>query len=175
MNRNVIEILIGFLVIAIAVGFLIYTYKVADVKKLGSCYEVKAKFDQVEGVIVGSDAMISGIKVGTVTGLTLYPQTYSAIMIIGIGDNVKLPVDSSARIVSSGLLGGKYVDLQPGADDQMLKNDDTIQYTQSSINLESLLGKFIFSASGSSNKTPANTSSSDNENKAPASAPTPAN
>jgi phospholipid/cholesterol/gamma-HCH transport system substrate-binding protein len=122
MNRNVIEILIGFLVIAIAVGFLIYTYKVADVKKLGSCYEVKAKFDQVEGVIVGSDAMISGIKVGTVTGLTLDPQTYSAIMIIGIGDGVKLPVDSSARIVSSGLLGGKYVDLQPGADDQMLKN-----------------------------------------------------
>lgn len=172
MNRNIIEVLVGFLVIGVAIGFLIYTYKVADVKKLGDCYQVKANFDQVEGVIAGSDVMISGIKVGTVENLTLDPVNYNAVMVIAIRDGIKLPTDSSARIVSSGLLGGKYVELQAGADDQMLKNNDTIQYTQSAVNLETLLGKFIFSSSGSDSKTPASTAptNNDNDNKAPASA-----
>jgi phospholipid/cholesterol/gamma-HCH transport system substrate-binding protein len=149
MNRSIIEIFVGFFVLAIAIGFLIFTYKISDVKKLDRTYQVKARFNQVDGVIIGSDVSVSGIKVGSVADLFLDPETYDAVMIIAIRDNVKLPVDSSARIVSDGLLGGKYVEVQAGADDRMLKNDDIIQYTQSSINLESLIGKFIFNSASS--------------------------
>ncbi|MEI6187202.1 MAG: outer membrane lipid asymmetry maintenance protein MlaD [Alphaproteobacteria bacterium] len=177
MNRNIIEVLVGFLVIAIAVSFLAYTYKVANVKKLGGSYQVIAKFDQVDGIIVGSDVMISGIKVGSVSELTLDTKSYDAFMVIEIGDDIKLPADSSARIVSSGLLGGKYVELQAGADDQLLKNNETIQYTQSSVNLESLLGKFIFSSASTNNKAPENlpTPNNGNDNKTISSTPTPTN
>lgn len=160
MNRNFIETIVGFLVLALAAGFLAFTYKVADLKKLDSSYQVKANFDQVEGIIIGSDVSVSGIKVGSVADLTLNPQSYNAVMTLSIRDDIKLPTDSSARIVSSGLLGGKYVELQAGSDDTVLKNNDAIQFTQSSVNLESLLGKFIFnsaSSAGNGNKTSDNT------------------
>jgi phospholipid/cholesterol/gamma-HCH transport system substrate-binding protein len=178
MNKNIIEVLVGFLVIIIAVGFLAYTYKVANIKKLDSCYQIKAKFDQVEGIIIGSDVMVSGIKVGSVSELSLDPKSYNVIMTIAIEDSIKLPTDSSARIVSSGLLGGKYVELQAGSDDQMLNNNDMILYTQSSVNLESLLGKFIFSSStNANNKTSENSPApnSSNDNKTISSPAIPAN
>lgn len=152
MNRNVIETVIGFLVLLIATVFFVFSYKIADVKKLDKTYELTAKFDQVEGIVIGSDVSISGIKVGTVTGLTLDPKTYYALMTMAINDNIKLPVDSSAKIVSEGLLGSKYVSLQAGADEEMLENGDQIQYTQSSMNLESLIGKFAFGSPKSSDK-----------------------
>jgi phospholipid/cholesterol/gamma-HCH transport system substrate-binding protein len=144
MHRNIIETLVGFLVILIAIAFFAFSYKIADVKKLDKTYELTAKFDQVEGIVVGSDVGISGIKIGTVTDLRLDPTTYYAIMKMAIVDNVKLPTDSSAKIVSEGLLGSKYVSIQAGADSEMLENGDQIQYTQSSINLETLIGKFAF-------------------------------
>lgn len=152
MNKNFIETIIGLLVIALAITFFSFAYKVAGVKKLDHAYQVRAAFDQVEGVIIGSDVMVSGIKVGTVSDLKLNTDNYNAEMFISIRDEYKLPIDSSARIVSSGLLGGKYVELQAGADEEMLKEGDTIQYTQSSVNLETLLGKFMFNSSGGSEK-----------------------
>ncbi len=160
MSRNVIEIIVGFLVLLVAVGFLIFTYKIADVKKLDRTYVVKANFDHVDGIIIGSDVEISGIKVGSVADLVLDAQTYNAVMTIAIKDEIKLPVDSSARIVSNGLLGGKYVELQAGSDNTMLKSNDSINFTQSSVNLETLLGKFIFSStSGNANKASNNKNS----------------
>lgn len=155
MNRNFVEILVGFIVIFVAIGFFTFAYKVAGVKKLDRSYEVKASFDQVEGIIIGSDVSVSGIKVGTVSDLTLDPNTYNAVMVLAIRDEVKLPKDSSARIISSGLLGGKYVELQAGADDEMLATGDTIKYTQSSVNFETLLGKFIFNSASSKSSEPA--------------------
>lgn len=148
MNRNIIETIIGFLVLLIALIFFIFSYKIADVKKLDSTYELSAKFDQVEGIVVGSDVAMSGIKIGTVTELALDDKSYNAIMKIAINDKVKLPSDSSAKIVSEGLLGRKYVSIEAGADEEMLEAGDQIQYTQSSMNLENLIGKFAFSADG---------------------------
>lgn len=147
MNKNFVEILVGFLVIAVAIGFFSFAYKVAGVKKLDHSYSLKANFDQVEGIIIGSDVSVSGIKIGSVSDLTLDSNSYNAVMTLAIKDDIKLPKDSSARIVSSGLLGGKYVELQAGSDEEMLGAGGVIKYTQSATNLETLLGKFIFNSS----------------------------
>lgn len=144
MRRNLIETIIGFLVLLIAAIFFVFSYKVADIQKLDKTYELTAKFDQVEGIVVGSDVMVSGIKVGSVISLELDPKSYSALMNMAIRDRVRLPLDSSAKIVSAGLLGSKYVSIQAGSDTEMLENGDQIQYTQSSMNLENLISKFAF-------------------------------
>ncbi|MEQ9115869.1 MAG: outer membrane lipid asymmetry maintenance protein MlaD [Rickettsiales bacterium] len=152
MRRNLIETIIGFLVIVIAAIFFVFSYKVADVKKLESTYDLIAKFDQVEGIVVGSDVAISGIKVGVVKALSLDPKDYYAKMTLAVSDTVKLPSDSSAKIVSEGLLGSKYVALEAGSDDEMLEGGDQILYTQSSMNLENLIGKFAFGSPQDPNK-----------------------
>ena len=141
---NKLETIIGFIVIAVAIGFMIFTYKVADVKTLDKTYSVKAKFDQVEGIIIGSDIRLSGIKIGSVVGLKLDPYNYNAVMTIAVNSVVQLPVDSSLKIVTSGLLGGKYVLIDAGSSEEMIQPDGEIKYTQSSINLESLISKFMF-------------------------------
>lgn len=143
-----IETIVGFIVIVIAIGFLIFTYKVADVKTMEKTYVLNAKFDQVEGIIVGSDVRASGIKIGSVVKLKLDLYSYKAIMTIGINRHIKLPDDSSLKIVSAGLLGSKYVLAEVGAGENMLKPGEEIKYTQSSVNLETLISKAIFSMKG---------------------------
>lgn len=105
-------------------------------------YKLSAEFDKIDGISVGSDVKIGGIKIGTVLEQTLNPETYRAKLVIGVKSDIKLPLDSSAEIASEGLLGGKYVNLTPGAESDMLKDGGAIEYTQSSVNLEELLGKF---------------------------------
>ena len=92
----------------------------------------------------GSDVKIGGIRVGTVSKMTLDPLTYAAIIELAINPKIKLPTDTSASVISENLLGGKYLDLQPGGDETMMKEGDEIQQTQSSVILESLIGQFIF-------------------------------
>lgn len=146
MKQGSLETLIGFAIIFIAGFFLIYSYK-AQNQDPHETYNLEATFQSVEGIIVGSDVTIGGIIVGKVHSLALDPSTYDAKMLISIDKNVLVPKDSRALITSSGFLGGKYVAISPGGDDKFLNHGDRIQYTQSSINLESLIGKFMYSAS----------------------------
>ena len=90
---------------------------------------------------------VAGVKVGSVDSATIDPKTYQAVVGLTVRDDLKLPKDSSAVITSESLLGGKYLALTPGGDDAMLQPGQTITITQGSINIEELLGKFIFSAS----------------------------
>lgn len=143
-SNNKIETIIGSAIILAALGFLIFTYKVADVKKFSDTYPLKAVFEQVEGIIVGSDVMLSGIKIGSVLDLKLDTNTYRAVMVIGIKKTVKIPNDSSINIVSSGLLGKKYVAVNAGGSEEMFAAGDEVRFTQSSVNLETLIGKMIF-------------------------------
>ena len=92
----------------------------------------------------GGDVRISGIKVGKVLGQELDPPTYRAQVTFSVRNGIELPADSSAAIVSSGLLGGKYLSLVPGGDDRLLKDGGEITLTQSSVNLEDLIGRYIF-------------------------------
>lgn len=145
MNHNVIETVLGAVVLAIAAFFLIFALGAADMRKV-SGYEVTANFSKIDGLASGLDVRMSGVKVGTVLKTELDPKTYLAKVTLGIDNSIQLPVDTVAKIASESLLGGKYLALEPGAEDEMLKDGGEIQYTQASVNLEEMIGKFIFSA-----------------------------
>jgi phospholipid/cholesterol/gamma-HCH transport system substrate-binding protein len=147
MGRHLIETVMGAVVLLVAAGFLVFAYNQSNVKSIDG-YAVNAKFDDVTGVTTGSEVRIGGMKVGVVERLDLDPDTYQAIAVMQIRDGVKLPKDTSAAVVSSGLLGDKFIKLAPGGDDAMFESGDTIRFTQSSVSFEELLGKFVFSSGG---------------------------
>lgn len=144
---NKLETIIGFIVLLVAVTFFVFTYNTTNIKKLDKSYPLKARFTQIEGIVVGSDVMMSGIKVGSVTSLKIDKDTYYAVMSFSVNNSLKLPIDSSVKIATNGLLGGKYVAITPGSSDEMFEAGAEVQYTQSSLNLESLLSKLLFSIS----------------------------
>ncbi len=149
MNRNVVETALGAVVLVVAAIFFYWAYTRSGQGDSGG-YTLIAKFDQIDGLDPGSDVRISGIKIGKVLSEKLDPESFRAVVTFSVQDNVKLPDDSSAAIVSSSLLGGKYLQLSPGADEKMLKPGGEITLTQSSINIEQLVGKYIFGSQGSS-------------------------
>ncbi len=104
---------------------------------------LQARFDHIDGLAVGSDVRIAGVKIGRVTGERVDPATYLATVEFAVPADIHLAVDSSASIMSEGLLGGKYLSISPGGDAHVLGAGGTITATQGSIGLEALLGKFI--------------------------------
>lgn len=144
MRRNVIETIIGAFVIVIALIFAVFAYSSADIGAVKG-YSVSAKFARVDGIRVGTDVRVSGIKVGTVTEQKLDPKTFLAVVNLSIDPNVKLPVDSVAKVVSDGLLGSKYMSIDPGGDDTNIAEGGEIKFTQSSLSIEDLVGQLIFS------------------------------
>jgi phospholipid/cholesterol/gamma-HCH transport system substrate-binding protein len=147
MGKNLFETIMGALVLAVAAGFMWFAYQSSNLKPVVG-YPLKAKFDTVAGVGLGSDVRIGGIKIGVISGMELDPETYKAILTLQIKNGTKVPADSSAAVVSDGLLGSKYVKIDPGADDKMLAAGGIITYTQSAVNLEELIGKMVFSGGG---------------------------
>ncbi len=148
MASSAAETLIGAVVLVAAGGFLVYAADKAEFGGGNSGYEVVAKFRKADGLSVGGDVRMAGVKVGTVTGLTLDQRTYFAVATMGISEDVKIPDDSSALISSDGLLGGAYVAVEPGASDYMLGEGGEITITQGSVNLLDLFAKAIHGAAG---------------------------
>lgn len=136
------EILAGAAVLAVAVGFIVYGGQSAGVMQSAGSYALHASFRSAEGVTVGTDVRLAGVKVGTVTALTLNPDTYFADAVISVQDGVILPSDSTALISSEGLLGGTFVELQPGGLPDALAAGDEIEDTQGAVSVISLLMKF---------------------------------
>jgi phospholipid/cholesterol/gamma-HCH transport system substrate-binding protein len=143
-KHGVAETLTGAGVLLVALGFLGYAVAHSG-RTTGSGYTLNAQFDHIDGLATGADVRIAGVKVGTVTQETIDPKTFMALVSLTVQDNIRLPKDSGASITSESLLGGKYISLSPGGDETMLKPGQTITITQSSVSLEELLGKFIFS------------------------------
>jgi phospholipid/cholesterol/gamma-HCH transport system substrate-binding protein len=114
MGNNLVESLLGAVVLVVAGLFLVFAYSTTNVRTVGG-YEVFAKFERVDGLNTGSDVKLSGIKVGTVFEQRLEPNTYLAIVRMNINSSVKLPVDTVAQVTSDGLLGSNFVALVPGA------------------------------------------------------------
>jgi phospholipid/cholesterol/gamma-HCH transport system substrate-binding protein len=144
MTRKLPELLTGFAVIVIAALFLVYALGQAGAIS-GAGYPLTAQFASIGGLTTGSDVKIGGVVVGHVTDEHLDPQTYAAIVKLQIDNDIKIPDDTSAAISSDGLLGGNYVSLSPGGSTTNLAPGQSFQVTQSAINIEDLLGKFIFS------------------------------
>ena len=149
MQNNTFETLIGAIVVLVAAGFLYYAYAYSNSSGLAG-YEVNAKFQRVDGLNVGTDVRLSGIKIGSVSALTLDPRTYQATVHLNIRDDIKLPDDSSIMVTNTGLLGNSYLSVSPGGSDTMLKPGGSIVNTQGSVDLMSLIGRFATGAGGSS-------------------------
>lgn len=145
MKDNLVETIIGAVVIAISVVFVGYGYSVSDSGD-GTGVTIRAEFDRVDGLIVGSDVRLSGIKIGTVSSLDLDPATYFAVVNMFVRPDIELPEDTSAKITSEGLLGGNYVSITPGGSEDMLADGDEILYTQGSVDLIGLVSQALFSA-----------------------------
>lgn len=144
-SNSAVETLIGAVVIAIAVAFLVFAYSSTGAGMI-SGYEVQAKFNRADGVNVGTDVRLSGIKVGTVSRMSLDPTTYNAVLTLALENSVKLPDDSSVRITSDGLLGNQYVSIEPGGSQMPIAAGGEIENTQGTVDLIGLVSKAMFGA-----------------------------
>lgn len=151
MANNAIETVMGAVVLTVAAGFLYFAYSNGSVKHIDG-YAVKAAFTNINGIAPGSAVRVGGIKVGVVESLTLDPQSFQAVATLRVDDTIKLPKDSSAAIQSSGLMGDKFIGVEPGGDENNLADGDTIEFTQPSVSLEEMIGKFVFSGGGADKK-----------------------
>jgi phospholipid/cholesterol/gamma-HCH transport system substrate-binding protein len=145
MSGNLVETLIGAVVLAVAGVFFAFAYTHTNAGSI-SGYDLSAKFDRVDGLAVGSDVKMSGIKIGTVTAQSLDPKTYQAVVHMSIAAQYKIPDDSTARVATESLLGGNYLELQPGGSPDTLNPGGQIEYTQGSVDLMGLIGQAIFSS-----------------------------
>ena len=144
MQNGFVETLIGAAVVIVAGVFFYYGWNTTGSGAVTG-YEVIAKFDRVDGVGVGTDVRMSGIKIGTVTGQALDQKTYRAVLRMNVKTDVALPDDSSVKVSSEGLLGGAYLSVSPGGSDTMMKAGAEFETTQGSIDFVGLLGQAIFS------------------------------
>lgn len=147
MGNNIVETIIGAVVLAFATIFLVFAYRTADLGTDGDGLQLTARFDQVDGLQVGSDVRLSGIKVGTVVSQELDTETFQAIVKISIEETIELPDDTAAKIASESLLGGSFLDLEPGGSEDILEEGGEITFTQGSVSLMDLIGQAIFSSS----------------------------
>lgn len=145
MQKNLVEALIGAAVLIVAVWFVMVTYKTAEFGTVEG-YTLTARFDKVNGLQVGNDVRIAGIRVGTVTSQEVDIDTFQAVIRFSVDPRIKLSADTAASIRSENLLGGSYLSLQPGGDDELLEDGGEIEFTQGAIDVIDLLGKEIFRA-----------------------------
>ena len=145
MNRSIVETIIGGLVLLVAVSFGFFAFSSSSGGS-STGYEVVAEFDNANGLVSGTDVEIAGVKVGTVLRQELDKDTYFAVVTLLIDEDVKLPKGTSARILSDSLLGGNFVSLEPGGEDDYIEAGGLIIDTQGSVNLMDLLGRFVFSS-----------------------------
>ncbi len=148
MHRNVIETVMGAVVLLVAIAFVVFAFRTSGISASGG-YSVEAVFNDASGLAVGTDVRMAGVKVGTVAGQSLDTETYQARIVLRIDESIKLPTDSSARILPDGLLGGNFVSLEPGAEEDLIPAGGRIEFTQSAINVVELLGRFIFGSAES--------------------------
>lgn len=147
MKKNAVETILGAVVLVTALTFLVFALNTAQVRAVVG-YDVTAAFFKVGGLTSGSDVRINGIKVGTVNDLGLDAATFDAVVSMSIREGVKIPTDSVASIGSSGIVGGKFVSIQPGGSKEYLAEGGKITRTKDFKSLEDQVGEIIFLATG---------------------------
>ena len=149
MKENKLEVIVGAVVLAVAIGFVVFLYQSTGLSVSNSKhYELKADFRSADGIHVGTDVRLAGVKVGTVSDLSLNVETYRAEAELAIENAVDIPEDSALTVSSEGLLGGNFIEIIPGASYEYMQPGDEFLDTQGSVSLISLLLKFV---SGSDN------------------------
>jgi phospholipid/cholesterol/gamma-HCH transport system substrate-binding protein len=166
MQNGFVETLIGAAVVIVAGLFFYYGWNSTGSGTVQG-YEVIGKFERIDGINVGTDVRLSGIKIGTVTTQDLDLVSYRAIVRMNIRKDILIPDDSSIKVSSDGLLGGSYLAVLPGASESMMKDGSVFDITQGSIDLLTLFSKAMAPSSEPAPATPAPAP------EAPATTPTP--
>ena len=149
MKENKLEVIIGAVVLAVALGFIVFVYQTTSLSLSNSIhYNLIADFRSADGIHVGTDVRLAGVKVGTVSDLSLNVETYRAEAKLAIENQIDIPDDSALTVSSDGLLGGNFIEIIPGASYDYMQPGDELLDTQGSVSLVSLLLKFV---SGSDN------------------------
>ena len=149
MSENPAEIAVGGLTLAVAVGFFAYASQTTGFAGRGAeSYPLTASFRSAEGVGLGTDVRLAGVRIGTVTGMELNPETFRADMVFAIDAGIEVPEDSSVAVAQEGLLGGNFVEIVPGGSPFALEPGGEIIDTQGALSLIGLLSQFINAASG---------------------------
>lgn len=147
MKARTVEIWVGVFVAAGLAALFMLAMQVSNLTVVGgeAGYVIKARFENASGLKVRSPVTVAGVRVGRVTAIDFDPQTFQAVVSMRIGaDYNQLPLDTSASVLTSGLVGEKYIGLEPGGDMEVLKDGDELTLTQSSLVLEQMIGKFLF-------------------------------
>jgi len=142
------EIVTGAAVLALAIGFAVYAAQGSGLLAAPESYPLTASFRSIEGISVGSDVRLAGVKVGTVTDMQLNPNTFFADAQISMRNDVLLPVDSTILVSSEGLLGGNFIEVLPGGALENLEPGGEIEDTQGAVSLITLLLKFVGGGDG---------------------------
>ncbi|WP_368344065.1 outer membrane lipid asymmetry maintenance protein MlaD [Pelagovum sp. HNIBRBA483] len=148
MRENIVETLVGTAVVIVAAAFLIFTMQTTGSGGRSEGYMLNAAFRSAEGVSVGTDVRLAGVKVGTVTDLNLDPQTFRAVTALQISDDVLIPDDSTAVVASEGLLGGTFIEIMPGGSFDNYAEGAEILDTQGAVSLVTLLLRFASGGGG---------------------------
>ncbi|MGR1580526.1 outer membrane lipid asymmetry maintenance protein MlaD [Thalassobius sp. S69A] len=143
MSENKTEVFVGAAVLAAAIGFVAYAGQITGFSQATGGYPLTASFRSAEGVSVGTDVRLAGVKIGTVTSLDLNAQTFRADSVFTVADGIEIPDDSAVVVASEGLLGGSFVEIIPGGSPFNFQPGDEIEDTQGAVSLVSLLMKFV--------------------------------
>ncbi len=147
MQGSVIETLIGAVVLAVAGVFLVFAYDKAGIAKIEG-YELVARFQKIDGINIGSDVVMSGIKIGSVVAQELDAKEFQAVLTISVQEGLVLPTDSTIKVTQTGLLGDQYLSIEAGGSDENLKPGGEFEFTQGSVDLIELVGKAMYSGGG---------------------------
>lgn len=149
MPSRSLEILVGFFVCLGVAAVLVLTLRVASLKDVGGkegSYLVTANFENIGKLSPGNAVKIAGVTVGRVKTIGVDQNSFQAVVTLEISKSYSaIPKDSNAKILTAGLLGEQYIGLEPGGDEQSLKDGDKIALTQSALVLENLIGQFVSS------------------------------
>jgi len=149
-NSRFVEVSVGIFIVLGIVALVALTFKVSNFGNFYSSnsYKVKAAFENISGLKERSAVSIAGVTIGRVSNINVDPETFEAVVEMEIDKKFgQIPMDSSAGIYTAGLLGEKYVGIEPGGAPDFLENDSIITLTQSSLVLEQLISQFLFSQS----------------------------
>lgn len=147
MNTRTVEILVGLFVAGAIAALFMLSLKVSNLASYGGDegYELKASFENVGGLKVRSPVSAGGVRVGQVTDISYNNESYVAVVTFNVDSKYKFPKDTAANILTAGLLGEQYIGLEPGGDEEYLKQGDMIDLTQPALVLEQVIGQFLFS------------------------------
>ena len=147
MNKRPVETIMGVVVLVVAAVFMWFAYKVSDLQVVKG-YEINARFVKVGGLNTGADVKINGIKVGTVIAQKINPEDYMVDVTLSIMSNVLLPEDSVITVAGDGLMGDKFIKIEPGKSAEKLKAGSIVSHTKDAKSLEDMVGEIIFMVTG---------------------------